>query len=44
MKCTYCRLKIDKILPYIPVYIDEDDGKNIIERISGINSPERYCM
>ena len=44
MKCPYCRLKIDKILPYIPLYIDEDDGKNIIERISGINSPERYCM
>ena len=44
MKCPYCRLKIDKILPYIPVYIDEDNGKNIIERINGINSPERYCM
>ena len=42
MKCPYCRLKIDKILPYIPLY--EDDGKNIIERINGINSPERYCM
>ena len=44
MKCPYCRLKIDKILPYIPVYTDEDDGKNIIERINGVNSPERYCM
>lgn len=44
MKCPYCRLKIDKILPYIPLYTDEDDGKNIIERINGINSPERYCM
>jgi hypothetical protein len=44
MKCPYCRLKIDKILPYIPLYVDGDDGKNIIERINGINSPERYCM
>ena len=44
MKCPYCRLKIDKILPYIPIYDENDAEKNIIERINGINSPERYCM
>ena len=44
MKCPYCRLKIDNILPYIPFYQENEDGKNIIERINGVNSPERYCM
>ena len=42
MKCPYCRMKLDKILPYMQIY--DESGTALIQRINGVNSPERYCM
>ena len=36
IKCPYCRNIINNILPYIP--------NEQIEKISGVNSPRKYCM
>ena len=42
IRCPYCRLKINELLPYIP-QLDEN-GVHLIERTNGVNSPERFCM
>lgn len=42
MKCPYCRMKLDKILPYMQIY--DDIGNALIHRVNGVNSPERHCM
>ena len=42
MKCPYCRMKLDKILPYMQIY--DEIGNALIHRVNGVNSPERYCM
>jgi len=42
MKCPYCRLKIDTILPYIQIY--DSSGNKLVNRVNGVNSPERYCL
>jgi hypothetical protein len=42
MKCPYCRIKIDHILPYMQIY--DTGGNKLIDRVNGVNSPERYCM
>ena len=42
IKCPYCRVKKDEILPYIQVY--DESGNQQVDRIHGVNTPERFCM
>ena len=42
IKCPYCRLKKNEILPYIQVY--DESGNQQVDRIHGVNTPERFCM
>jgi hypothetical protein len=42
MKCPYCRIKMDTLLPYMQIY--DDAGVKLIARVNGVNSPERYCL
>lgn len=42
MKCPYCRIKMDTLLPYMQIC--DDAGIKLIARVNGVNSPERYCM
>jgi hypothetical protein len=42
MKCPYCRIKIDTILPFIAIY--DENGNKLINRVYGVNVPERFCM
>lgn len=42
MKCPYCRIKIDSILPYIEIY--DANGNKLVKHVNGVNFPERYCM
>jgi len=42
IKCPYCRVKKDELLPYIQVY--DESGNPQVDRIQGVNTPERFCM